>query len=137
MTVMIRYKTSYIVNRKESFILSFAFGNDASLRCVLGLLALLAIGASIGLASSLLSCTELNREFPLDLQPLDKGLPEGDILNHYTNTIPHTFSTKLLHHTSTDGSYHLICHSTPSDNIHVTNHLKKYEVLRKFIVYSS
>ena len=54
MTVMIRYKTSYIVNRKESCILSFALGNDVSLRCVLGLLTLLAIFASIGLASGLL-----------------------------------------------------------------------------------
>ena len=77
MTVVIRYKTPYIVTGKGPFILSFALRNDISLRCVLGVPTLLARGAYIGLVSGLLSCTELNREFPLDLQPQGKGLPEG------------------------------------------------------------
>ena len=125
MTTVIHYKIPYIVTGKIPFILSFALGNDVSLRCVLGLSTLLAMGAYIGLTSGLLSCNELNREFPLDLQSPGKGLPEGPTLNHYTNTIPYTVSNNLLHHTSADGNSHSTCHSIPSDNINVTDHLKK------------
>ena len=53
MTAVIRYKTPYTVNGKDPFILSFALGNDVSLHCVFGLPTLLAMGASIGLASGL------------------------------------------------------------------------------------
>ena len=78
MTAVIRYKTPYIVNDKAPFILSCALGNDVSLRCVFGLPTLLAMGASIGLASGLLSCTKLNCKFPLDLQPPGtRGHPRG------------------------------------------------------------
>ena len=125
MTAVIRYKTPYIVTVKGPCILSFALGNDVSLRCVLSLPTFLAMGHSIGLASGLLSCTELNRDFPLDLQPLGKDLPEGTILNHYTNTISYKVSTNLLHHTSADGNSHPTCYITPSDNIHMTNHCSK------------
>ena len=132
-TAVIRYKTPYIVNGKGPFILSFALGNDVSLRCVLVLPTLLAMGASIGLASGLLSCIELNREFPLDLQPPGKGLPEGATLNHYTNAIPHSVSNNILQHTSADGDCHTTCHSTPSDHIHVTDHFFKNEVSRTLV----
>ena len=67
MTAVIRYKTPYIVTGKGLFILSFALDNDISLRYVLSLLTHLTMVASIGLTSGLLSCTELNLEFPLDL----------------------------------------------------------------------
>ena len=133
MTTVIHYKIPYIMTGKGLFILSFALGNDISLGCVFGLPILIAMGISIGLASGLLSCTELNREFPLDLQPPGKGLPEGATLNYYTKTIFHTLSTNLLHHTSADGNSHPTCHSTPSDNIHVTDHFFKNEVSRKLV----
>ena len=79
-TAVIRYKTPYIIAGKEPFILSFALGKDVSLRSVLGLPTLIAIRADINLAKCLLSCIELNRDFPLDLQPLGKGLPEVFLL---------------------------------------------------------
>ena len=128
MNVVIRYKTPYIVNGKGPFVLSFVVGNDVSLRCVLGLPALLAMRASIDLTSGLLSYTELNREFPLDLQSLGKGLPEKAILDHYTSTIPHSVSIDFLQHTSADDDCHTTYHSTPSDHIHVTDHFFKNEV---------
>ena len=87
MTAVIRYMTLYVVDGKGPFILSFALGNDVSLRSVLGLPTLLAMGADINLAKGLLSCIELNRYFPLDLQPPGKGLPEGASLNHYSPTV--------------------------------------------------
>ena len=63
----------------------------------------------IGLVSGALSCKELNREFPLDLQLPRKGLPEGEILNHYTHTISLAVSTNLLHHTFSEGPSHPVC----------------------------
>ena len=47
MTAVIQYKTPYIVAGKGPFILSFALGNDVSLRSVLVLPTLLAMGADI------------------------------------------------------------------------------------------
>ena len=67
MTAIIRYKTPYIVAGKGPFILSFALGNDVSLRSVLGLPTLLEMGADINLVKDLLLCIELNRDFPLKL----------------------------------------------------------------------
>ena len=127
MTTVIRYKTPYVVNGKGPFILSFALGNDVSLRCVLSLPTLLAMGASIGLVSGLLSYTEFIHELSLDLQPPGKGLPEGDTKDNYTNTIPHSVSTNFLQHTSADGDCHTTCHSTPSD------HFFKDEVSRTLV----
>ena len=46
-TAVIRYKTPYIVAGKGPFIISFALGNDVSLRSVLVLPTLLAMGADI------------------------------------------------------------------------------------------
>ena len=60
MSTVICYKTPYIMNGKDIFVLSFAMGNDVSLRSVLGLLRLLAMGAGIDLVFGVLSCVELN-----------------------------------------------------------------------------
>ena len=128
---MIRYKTPYIINGKGPFVLSFALGNNVNLCCVLRLPTILAMGVSNGLVSGLLSCTELNREFSLDLQPPGNGLPEGATLNHYTHTITLTVSTNLLYHTSTKGTSHFVYQSTPSNNIHVTDHFFQDTVSRE------
>ena len=49
MTAVIMYHTPYLVNKREPLFLSFALGNDVSLRYVLDLPTLLAIGGSINL----------------------------------------------------------------------------------------
>ena len=134
---MIRYKIPYIINGKGPFVLSFALGNDVNLRCVLGLPTILAMGVSIVLVSGLLSCTELNREFSLDLQPPGNGLPEGATLNHYTHNIPLTVSTNLLYHTSIKGTSHLVYQSTPSNHIHVTDHAFQDKVSRELLYLPS
>ena len=97
MTAAIHYKTPYTVASKGPFILSFALGHDVSLRSVLGLPTLLAMGADMNLVKGLLSCSELNREFPLDLQPLGHGLSEGVSLNHYSPNVPTSVSTNQTH----------------------------------------
>ena len=66
MTAVIRYKISYTVAGKGPFMLSFALGNDVSLRRVLRLPTLLAMGADINLVKGLLSCLGLNRSLPLN-----------------------------------------------------------------------
>ena len=65
MTSIIRYKTPYTVAGKRPLILPFALGNGVSLRSVLRLPTLLAMGSDINLVKRLLSCLELNRSFPL------------------------------------------------------------------------
>ena len=129
MTAVIQYKTPYIVAGKGPFILSFALGNDVSLRSVIRLPTLLVMGVDIiNLIKGILSCIELNRDFPLELQPSGKGLPEGDFLNHYSPTVPVSVpynlshANSLLHHTSAESIPQPNCSHTPSNNILVTDH---------------
>ena len=49
MTVVIRYKTLYLINNTDSLILSFELDTDVTLRSILGILCLLAMGAVIDL----------------------------------------------------------------------------------------
>ena len=88
MTVVIRYKTSYLVNKRDPLFIYFAFGNDISLRCVLGLPILLALGRQINIVKEELICSEINRIFPLNLDPLGKGLHDGIIFDNITPIIP-------------------------------------------------
>ena len=44
MTVVIKYHTPYLVNKRDPLFLSFTLGNDEYIRCVLGLPTLLVIG---------------------------------------------------------------------------------------------
>ena len=94
MTAVIRYKTPYTIASKGPFILAFVLGKYISLRSVLGSPTLLAMGTDINLVKCLLSCIELNRDFPLELQPPGKDLSEGTSLNHYSPTIPLSVPSK-------------------------------------------
>ena len=40
----IRYRTSYLINKRDPLIIYFALGNDVSLRCIIGLPTLLILG---------------------------------------------------------------------------------------------
>jgi len=137
MTAIIRYKTPYIIAGKGPFILSFVLGKDVSLRNVLGLPTLLAMGADINLVKGLLSCIELNRDFPFELKPPGEDLPEGASLNHYSPTIPVSVpsnlshANSLLHHTSAEGIPQPVFSHTSSDNILVTDHLFHNTVTRE------
>ena len=95
MTAVINYRTPYIVQVRDSFILSFDLGHDVSLRCVPVLPTLLFIELTISLLSWKLLCTEFNRKFPLTLDSFGKGLPDGTILNKYSPSIPPGFSINI------------------------------------------
>ena len=84
MTAVIRYRTPYLVNKRDPFFISFAQGNDVSLRCVLSLPTLLAIGGSINLVKGEIVCSAINRTFPLSLEPPGKGLPNGVVFDNST-----------------------------------------------------
>ena len=143
MTTIIRYIAPYTVAGKEYFVLSFALGNDVSLRSVLGLPTLLGIGADVNFVKALLSCIEVNRSFPLELQPPGKGLPECASFNHYSPTIPSiaptnlTHTNSLLYYTSVGGISQPVCLNTPSDNILVTDHFLHDTVIRELLYVPS
>ena len=88
MTAVIRYHIPYLVNNKDPLILSFVLGNDMSLRSVLGRSTLLSMGTTIDLSRGTLSCSELNFNFPLILDPPGKGFPDGVSLDISTNFVP-------------------------------------------------
>ena len=132
MTAVIRNKAPYIVKCRGPFILSFVLGHDVSLRCVLGLPTLLFIRTAINLLSGELAYTELDRTFPLTLDPPGKGLPDDAALNRCSSSIPpdvpiNTISTtSLLQCTSSDGSLNPSWRDTPLDNIVVKDHFFKW-----------
>ena len=132
MTAVIRNKAPYIVKCRGPFILSFVLGHDVSLRCVLGLPTLLFIRTAINLLSGELAYTELDRTFPLTLDPPGKGLPDDAALNRCSSSIPpdvpiNTISTtSLLQCTSSDGSLNPSWKDTPLDNIVVKDHFFKW-----------
>ena len=109
MTVAIRYRISYLVNNQYPLFVSFALGNAVSLRRVIGLPTLLALGSLIDLVKGTFFCSEINRTFPLTLDPPGKGLPDEVVFDNSTPTIPVGVSTNiypnvsLLHYTFAEG----------------------------------
>ena len=137
MTAVIMYHTPYLVNKREALFLSFALGNDVSLRYVLDLPTLLAIGGSINLVKGEIVCSEIDRTFALSLEPTDKGLPDGVVSDNSTPTIPEGVPTNIkpnpsiLHFTSAEG--HVVTNPFPhySSNIIVRDSFYKGNVSRK------
>ena len=82
MTAIIRYHTPYLVNNKNPLLLSFALRTDVDLHSVLGLPTLLSMGTTIDLLRDTLSCSELNFNFPLIVDPPGKGLPGSVSFNN-------------------------------------------------------
>ena len=124
MTAVIRYHTPYLVNNKDPLILSFALGSDMALRSVLGLPTLLSMSATIDLSRGTLSCSKLNSNFPLILDSPGKGLSDGVSLTTSQLFVPpgvRTNKTAQLQYTAMDGVRLTLVHSTPSDNIVVTD----------------
>ena len=104
-----------------------------SLRSVLGLHTLLSMGTTIDLLHVTLSCSELNFNFPLILDPPDKGLPDGVSLDISTNFVPPGVRSNLsaqLQYTTIDGVRPATGCSAPSDNIVVTDRFFKGNVSR-------
>ena len=124
MTAVIRHHTPYLVKNKDPLILSFALGTGMDLRNVIGLPTLLSMVVTIDLSRGTLSCSELNFNFPLILDPPGKGLSDGVSFNNSPNFVPPGVRTNLsaeLQYTSMDSVRSATANSTPSDNIVVTD----------------
>jgi len=63
MIAVIRYKTPYFINQRYPLFVYFSLGNDASLRCVLEFLTLLALGGLIDLVKGEFVCSEVTEYF--------------------------------------------------------------------------
>ena len=87
MTAVIRYRTPYLINKTSPFILSFALGKDVLLRSVIGVLCLLTISAVVDLVKGQLQCSELAQEFMLQLNHLDKELPDRTNFDNSINSV--------------------------------------------------
>ena len=59
-TAVIRYKTPYLINKRDPLFISIVLGNDVSLRCVLELPTLLVMYECINLVIGELICSEIN-----------------------------------------------------------------------------
>ena len=124
MIAVIRYHTPYLVNNMDPLVLSLASENDISLLSVLGLPTLLSMGTTIDLSRGTLSCSELNFNFPLFLDPPGKGLPDGVSLDISTNFVPLGDCFNLsaqLQYTAMDGVRPAADYSKLSDIIVVTD----------------
>ena len=122
-TVIILYKTPYLINKCDPLFVYSTLVNDVSFCCVLGLSMLLAFGGQINLVKGELICSEINRKLPLTLDPPGKGLPEGIVFDNSTPIIPQGVSTNvkpnpsLLHYTSVEGNSFQYSSPTYLDNI--------------------
>ena len=111
------------MNKKDPLILTFELGNDISLRYVLGLPTILSMGTTLNLPLGKFICSELNFTFPLLLDPLGKGLPDGVSLSTSNHCVPPGITsnlTSLVHYTAMDDFAHSNPnYTTPSNNIMV------------------
>ena len=87
LTAVISYRTSCLVNNQDPLFVSFALCNDVSLRYVIELLTLLALGGLIDSVKGAFVCSEINCTFPLTLDPPGKGLPDRVVFDNSTLTI--------------------------------------------------
>ena len=87
-TTVIWYRTPYLINNTSLLIPPFTLGNDVTLRTIIDVPCLLAIGAVVDLVQCHLKCSELNQEFNLQLDPSGKGLPNVTNFNASFTTIP-------------------------------------------------
>ena len=121
MTAVIWYHTSFLINKKDPLILSFALGKDVVLRSILDLPSLLAIGATLNLPLGKRVCSELNFTFPLLLDPLRKRLPDGVSFSDSKLSIPRGIPSNLnalIQYTAMDGdTVSTTSKATPSDDI--------------------
>ena len=96
------------------------------MHCVLGLPTLLSMGAIINLLRCTLSCSEINFNFFLILNPPDRGLSDGASLDTSTSFIPPGIRSNILTHlqyTTMNSILPPVCDSTPSGNIVVKDNV--------------
>ena len=95
------------------------------------------MGATIDLSRGTLSCSELNFNFPLILDPPDKGLPDGVSLDISTNFVSPGVRSNLsaqLQYTAIDAVRPATGYSASSDNIVATDRFLKAMFLGPYLM---
>ena len=87
-TAVIWYHTPDLIKNRDTLLIYFGLNNDFSLRRVVGLPTLLALGGLIDLLKETFVCSELDFTFPLTLDPPDKVLSESAVFDNSTPIIP-------------------------------------------------
>ena len=100
MTATIRYLTPYLVHDKVPLSLSFALSDDISLRSILNLSTLLDMYATIDLQRGTLTCSEIQYNFLLQLDPPGNVLPDSVLLDISKPTIPTIVHSNIFSTTS-------------------------------------
>ena len=143
MTAVIRYKTSYLINNTDPFILSFALGTDVALRSILGIPCLLVMDTVVDLVNGQLVCKELNSVFPLPLDPPGKVFPEGATYDSFSNAVPDGIPTDVLinvcstlQYTASNGTITPVSQATYSNNIVVNDCSSQCFISRELVNYS-
>ena len=127
LTVVISYRTSYLVNNQDPLFVSFALGNDVSLRYVIELPTLLTLGGLIDSVKGAFVCSEINCTFPLTLDPPGKGLPDRVVFDNSTLTIHVGVLTNVrpvlsfIHYTSAESR------ALPSPPTNYSEHIIVYD----------
>ena len=112
MTAIIRYCTLYLVNKWDTFPMSFKLGNHVSLRYVLSWPTFPKLGNITDLVTCDLSYSEINRDFTITLDLPDIGLPIGVVFDNITPIIPPGVSSNIktvpssLNYISTEDRYY-------------------------------
>ena len=113
MTAVICYHTQFFVNKKDSLILSFAFGDNVSIRSVLILPTFLSIDATLNLPHDTRIFSEINFTLPLLLDPQGKELPDRVFFHLCVpRDLPFNLSF-LIYHTDMDDFTSQVSQGTP------------------------
>ena len=63
--IVIRYLSLYLSHKQDPFLIYFALGDNASLRCVIGIPKFLTLDRNCDIVKDELSCSEINRKLLL------------------------------------------------------------------------
>ena len=127
-TAVIRYQIPYLINNIPPLVIFFALGNDIALRNVLSIPCLLAMGEIVGVLKVKLKCSELNKEFSLQLIPQGKGLPDGTNFDTSFTKVSDSVSSNVTPlssfflYTSSDDTITPVSRQNYSNNLVVTGH---------------
>ena len=74
MTTVIRYQAPYLINNTSSLIFPFIFGDDTTIRSIIGIHCLLTMGTIVNLVKDQLVRSEFNQVYMLQFDSPGKGL---------------------------------------------------------------
>ena len=121
MSVIIRYKTPYFVNSQQ-LILSFALGDNLTLRTILGTPSLIAMHGILDMVTNTLTLQKLDMKLPLVMTEPCSGLAApSDIASQSGVTISSPHNSVALHTLSNSSNTKFLTQPVHSDHLVVTD----------------